>query len=228
MPKKRGIQRFMNKSKIGLFGGTFNPVHLGHLWAAEIVQKRISLEKVLFIPSYIPPHKETFNMASPLHRLQMVELACAPYPRFIPSSIEIEERGTSYSIYTLKKIKEFFPDALFFFILGIDAFLEIETWKDYEKLIQNCSFIVISRPGYDLDSARGVLVGKYKEKIIDLAGSNVSMEDTLSSFRIFLLPLDALNIASSEIRKRIRNGVSVKDMISDNVEEYIKKHKIYS
>ncbi len=140
--------------KIGIFGGTFNPIHSGHIKAAEVVQKLFALDTVLFIPSFIPPHKESEQIVSPGHRFKMVELAIENSAHFIASSLEIEERGTSYSILTLQKIRKIYPEALFFFILGIDAFLEIDTWKNHELVLEQCKFVVISRKSYDLDDAK--------------------------------------------------------------------------
>lgn len=217
----------MKRERIGLFGGTFNPIHLGHLRAAEIVQQKFDLDKVLFIPSYIPPHKESDEIASPFHRLRMVELACDSYPGFFPSYVEIEAKGTSYSIITLNKIRELFPEALIFFILGIDSFLEIETWKDYKKLINQCFFIVVSRPGYHLNEAREVFKGRYRDRIYEFTEPRRKDEEIFSSFRIFILPIDALNIASSDIRRKIREGNSVEGFVPETVEAYIREHKIY-
>ena len=217
----------MKKTRIGLFGGTFNPIHLGHLKAAELCLERVALDKILFIPSYIPPHKETVEVVSPFHRLKMVELACAPYSRFVPSSIEIEDRGTSYSIITLKKIEKKFPGAWIFFILGADAFLEIETWKDYETLLSRCFFIVISRPVYSLNNVFGVLKGKYREKMHELTESEEIEEQMLSNYRIFILSIAALDIAATDIRSRIKRGESVSHLLPGPVEEYIIKNNLY-
>jgi len=220
----------MEKTRIGIFGGTFNPIHSGHIRAAEIVQKRFPLDKVLFIPSYIPPHKESVDIASPMHRLKMVELACASYPRFIPSSIEIEAKEKSYLIITLEKIEKLYPEAWLFFILGIDAFLEIETWKEYEELLNRCFFIVVSRQGYRLKEAKDVLEELYRERMYEFSESDETgeiKEELFSSCQIFLLPIDSLNIASTEIRRRAKKGISVKGMVPEAVEVYIKEKKLY-
>lgn len=217
----------MKKERIGLFGGTFNPVHSGHLKAAEIVQKRFLLDKILFIPSYIPPHKDTADIASPSHRLKMVEIALRGYPHFIPCSIEIDAEETSYSIITINRIKKLYPKSWVFFILGIDAFLEVDTWKDYEQLLGQCFFVVMSRPGYLLDEAKKTLEGKYREKMCMLSKSESVKDEMLLSFRIFLLPIDALDIASTEIRGIIKRGNSIKGMVSDRVEAYIRENGLY-
>lgn len=196
----------MEKKRIGLFGGTFNPIHCGHVKAAESVQNIFFFDRILFIPSYLPPHKESVDVASAAHRLKMVELALASFDRFFPSSVEIDARGTSYSILTLNKIKEMFPQTEVFFLLGIDAFLEIETWKDYEDVLEQCSFVVMSRPGFRLSEAKDILTEKYK---------------------IYLLSINTLDISSSEVRERIRKNQSIEGLVPENVENYIKERRLY-
>jgi nicotinate-nucleotide adenylyltransferase len=209
-------------------GGTFNPIHLGHVQAARIVKDRCRLDRVLFIPSFIPPHKEDRDVASAGRRFEMVERAIAEEPGFEASAIEIEALGTSYSILTLDRIKELYPDAEVFFILGIDAFLEIATWKEYEKVLDRCSFIVISRPGYDLSEARKVLSGRLEERIRDLREEQEpEAASPEAGPAILLLEIEALDIASSEIRRRLRNGASIAGMVADPVREYIKEHGLY-
>ena len=211
----------MKEERIGLRGGTFNPVHLGHLRAAEEVLARIALDRVLFIPSYLPPHKQTSRMASPEDRFAMVELAVRSHPRLMASSLEIEARERSYSIITLNKVKTIFPDAQIFFILGVDAFLEIETWKSYREVLEQCRFIVISRPGFDLAAARRALPAEY-EGMFSEAGGGLP-----EPFRIFLLAIPALDISSTDIRRRIRHDQSIRGLVPESVEEYIRRKNLY-
>jgi nicotinate-nucleotide adenylyltransferase len=217
----------MKKERIGVFGGTFNPIHLGHVQAALEVQKTFLLDKVLIIPSFIPPHKGIPDIASPTCRLQMVKLAVASYPRFVPSAIEIEAKGKSYSILTLKKLKKQFPDAMMFFILGVDAFLEIDTWREHKKVLEQCHFIVISRPGYDLDEAIKLLGGNYEERMIHVSGSTKLRDFVQHPYKIFLLPINALDIASKDIRKKVKMGKSILGLVAESVLEYIHQHKLY-
>lgn len=217
----------MQKEQIGLFGGTFNPIHLGHLKAASIVRDRFKLDKVFFIPSYIPPHKKGSEVASPEHRLAMVQMALDEIPQFIPSSIEIDAGGESYSVITLGKIKKTYPHAQVFFILGIDAFLEIETWKEYQEVLKYCFFVIISRPGYSLPTAQEVLKGQFQEQMIHISVDMDISEDLLSRYKFFLFPLAALDISSTEIRRRVKAGESVAGMVSPQVEKYIKENKLY-
>jgi nicotinate-nucleotide adenylyltransferase len=120
--------------------------------------------------------------------------------------VEIDARGTSYSILTLNKIKEMFPQTEVFFLLGIDAFLEIETWKDYEDVLEQCSFVVMSRPGFRLSEAKDILTEKYK---------------------IYFLSINTLDISSSEVRERIRKNQSIEGLVQENVENYIKERRLY-
>ena len=217
----------MKKERTGLFGGTFNPIHSGHIRAAEIVQKRLSLEKILFIPSYIPPHKDSEEIASPSHRLRMVELALRPHSHFVASSIEVDAQEKSYSVITLGKIKKLYPNTQVFFILGIDAFLEIDTWKNYDKVLEQCFFAVISRPGFRLKEAKRTLKEIPGKDICELSESEILDDDKLLSYRIFLLQIDALDIASTDIRKRVKRGESIQTMVPDEVEAYIKENNLY-
>lgn len=217
----------MKKERIGVFGGTFNPIHKGHVKAALEVQKIFLLDRVLLIPSYIPPHKGIPDIAPPFDRLQMVERAVASYPQFIPSPVEIEARGKSYSILTLAKLKKLYPDALMFFILGVDAFLEMDTWRDYEKLLGQCHFIVISRPGYDLRDAKKILGGKYTKRMIQVSDSAKLDKMMHQGCKIFLLSIPALDIASKDIRIKVKKGKSIAGLVVESVEEYIRINKLY-
>jgi len=213
--------------KIGLFGGTFNPIHLGHIKAAEIVANKFSLDKLYFIPSYIPPHKESVQIASPRQRLRMVELAVEPFPHFYPSSIEIDAGGKSYSILTLKKIKAQYPEAKMLFLLGVDAFLEIETWRDYENVLEQCSFIIMSRPQFHLEGAHEVLSKKYSQRIVDLSGNKAPIYIEDSANLIYLVPIQALDISSTEVRERANRNQSIEDLVPESVEHYIKEKGLY-
>jgi len=217
----------MQKKRIGIFGGTFNPIHLGHLHAAETVKEKYCLDKVLFIPSYIPPHKDTDEVAAADFRLDMVRLTVADHPGFEPSSIEIEAGGKSYSINTLAKVKHIYPQAEIFFILGIDAFIEIDTWRDYKNVLKQCCFIVISRPGYSLHAEIQELPEEIKLRICD--GSDMELENLVKTTQcsIFLFPMDSMDIASTEIRRRVGQGETIINMASAEVIKYIKENKLY-
>ena len=215
------------RERIGLFGGTFNPIHNGHLRAAADVQAAFRFDRVLFVPSYIPPHKESAPVASAADRFRMVELACLGHPGFEASSIEVEARETSYSILTLSRIKGLYPGALVFFILGVDAFLEIGTWREYERVLRECLFVVTGRPGFDLESAAGVLGGRLSGRIYRVAEGESPDESLFSRFGVFLLPIKPLDISSTDIRRRVREGLSIAGLVPPAVEAYIHRHGLY-
>ncbi len=217
----------MPKDRVGLLGGTFNPVHNGHLHAAEEVRRRAGLQRILFIPSYIPPHKQSAEIAPPEDRFAMVRLAVKDQPAFEASPLEIDARETSYSIITLDKVKALHGESRVFFILGIDAFAEIQTWRSYRELVAQCQFIVMSRPGYGLHGARRALPGEFAGAFLDLPETRPFGDDLADRYRIFLVPIDALDISSTDIRRRVRLGQPVSGLVPEAVEFYIKKKKLY-
>ena len=216
------------KERIGLFGGTFDPIHMGHVRAAEEVRSVFRLDRVLFIPSHLPPHKHGGTGASPADRLRMVELACEGQPGFIASPIEIEAGGKSFSYLTLAAIRERHPGAAAFFILGVDAFLEIGTWREHERVLGECRFIVTARPGFDLDSALDVLGGRLRADMCRVEAGGPAPGPRLDRCRVFLLPITALDVSSTDIRDRVRKGRSLAGLVPPAVEAYIKENQLYA
>lgn len=192
--------------RIGVLGGTFNPVHYGHLAAAAEAAREFDLDKVIFVPSYLPPHKDDSDIAPSQGRFRMCLLATQTQPSFSVSSLELERGGKSYSIETVKELLHIYGrDTRLYFIIGVDAILEISTWKDKGKLFQLCEFIVVSRPGFRAEGIdKGIL--QY----------------------LHLIKVPALDISSTEIRCRVREGKNIKYLLPEKVEEYIYKHKLYS
>lgn len=212
---------------IGLFGGTFDPVHCGHLKAASEVRRRAKLGRILFIPSYQPPHKAGRGAAPPADRLRMVELAVRRRAGCEVSPIEVEAGGKSYSIRTLRRIRALHPRARVFFILGIDAFLDIGTWHQYEKVLAGSLFLVTARPGFDLERARGVLDGRLRDMIGPLAGAGPLDDRLPPRRRILLVPIRAVDVSSTEVRERARRGLSLAGLVPPAVEAYIREHQLY-
>jgi nicotinate-nucleotide adenylyltransferase len=216
------------RERIGLLGGTFNPIHLGHLQAAEEVRAAFRLAKILFIPSYIPPHKASAGVASAADRLRMVELACEGHEGFVPSPLEVDAREKSYSVLTLAKVRELFPEARIFFIVGADTFLEIGTWREYDRVLAECLFIVTTRPGFRLEAAAEVLGGQLRERIYRVRDGERPDEALFSRFGIFLVSIKALEISSTDIRERVRRGGGFEALVPDSVAAYIRDHQLYA
>ena len=215
------------KERVGLFGGTFNPIHLGHLQAAADVRAAFGLDRVLFVPSYIPPHKASVDVASAADRFRMVELACLGHEGFVASALEVEAREKSYSILTLTRVKTLHPEAWVFFILGVDAFLEIGTWREYERVLEECLFIVTDRPGFELESAAGVLGGRLRGRVCRVPEGGPVDETLIPRFRVFLLPIKALDVSSTDVRARVRRGERLDGLVPAPVAEYIRERHLY-
>jgi nicotinate-nucleotide adenylyltransferase len=220
-----GKARSDNESmRIGILGGTYNPIHFGHLRAAEEIRKAFDLEKIIFIPSARPPHKEK-EVIYPSHRFAMVNLAIEKNPYFFSSDVELKRQDKSYSIETINHFRQKYGKAEFFLILGTDAFLEIETWKNYKNLFSLCNFIVISRPGYGKRSGKDLLPAEIsrdfsydrkKKRYIYRGG-----------FSTYFQKITLLDISSKKIRKYIREGKSIKYLLPEKVREYIAEHRLY-
>lgn len=214
-------------SRVGLFGGTFNPIHNGHLKVAELALSCFPLSHIFFIPSYLPPHKESQDLAPAEHRLKMVELACRHDDRFQVSDIEARMPQPSYSIITLRKLKEIYPDDFFLFIVGVDAFLEIDTWKDFSQLFEECSFIVVRRPGFDLELLKPKIAGLQEKGVAAKIANFSDGQDKFLCGQVYVLDAATPDISSSEVRRRRRLGLPIRDLVPEEVAEYIERYNLY-
>jgi nicotinate-nucleotide adenylyltransferase len=216
--------------RIGVFGGTFNPLHYGHLRAAEEVREMLSLERVLFIPSGNPPLK-TEDIAEAAQRFGMVSLAVKDNPLFDALDIECASPGKSYTVNTVEALRERYPDASLFFILGIDAFLDIVNWWQPERLVSLVNFAVISRPGgtfADLASSPYLQVDEGLLRQLD-EGETERIQLPLTSGReAALMRITSMDISSTGIRGRIKAGRSVKYLLPEEVQSFIISHKLYN
>jgi nicotinate-nucleotide adenylyltransferase len=215
--------------KIGIFGGTFNPIHYGHLRAAEEVREKFDLAKIIFIPSKNPPLK-TNDLLDSEHRYKMTELALSGNGFFEVSDIEFKRAGKSFTVQTLEELRTEFRGIDLYFILGIDAFLEIPTWWQPDRLMSLVDFIIIARPSFrfadlfsspHIDASRDDLEKLDKEEI-ELHST------TLKSKRVAMaLKIPLMDISATEIRRRIRTGKSIKYLLPESVESYIIANKLY-
>lgn len=198
-------------TRIGVLGGTFDPIHYGHLFIAEEARVRIPLERVLFVPAAQPPHKAESTVTAPEHhRLRMVELAIASNPCFEISTVDMHRPGPHYSIDMIALLQEEYgPQAEFYFIMGLDSLAGILTWHEPARLLELCRLAVGSRQGYgaDLQALEAVLPGV--------------------SARTLLLDTPELEISSTDIERRIKAGLPIKYLVPEAVEEYIHAHRLY-
>jgi nicotinate-nucleotide adenylyltransferase len=186
--------------KIGILGGTFDPIHYGHLILGEQVLGQLGLDKVIFVPTYLPPHKSEKGILSAKHRLKMIELAVKWNKHFVVSDIEMRRKGKSYTVDTLRAIKSKFSGARLFFICGSDLVKEIPTWKNVDEIYSLAKFVLAKRPGF---------------------GRRLSGENFLK------IDVAQVDISSSLIRGLVRQGRSVRYLTPGAVVDYIAKHKLY-
>lgn len=208
--------------RLGIFGGTFNPIHFGHLRAAEEVRLAVGLDEVLFVPSHIPPHKELAGGSTAMQRLETVKLAIGGNPHFRLSPFEVEQGGSSYSIRTIEHVRATCGITPYF-ILGRDAFNEISTWHRAEELFGLANFVATSRPGSPAVVLGDVLGGLAANFRADGAGYVHT-----SGNRILFTEVTALDISSSLVRELCRSGRSITYLVPREVEEYIKKEGMYA
>lgn len=212
-------------TRLGIFGGTFDPIHFAHLRCAEEAREALSLDQVLFVPSASPPHKSG-TVASGVDRLAMVRRAIAGHPCFRASSIELDRPGRSYSIDTLRLLRQRFPEPTkFVFLLGLDAFREIGTWKDYTELFALTDLAVLSRPPHRLTSPRTLLPVAARRQFC--YGSSRRMLVHTSGNRIVFLDVTALDISASDVRQRARRGHSIRYLVPSSVASYLERRRLY-
>ena len=189
---------------IGIFGGTFDPPHVGHLIVAESVQERLALEMILFMPAYLPPHKEDGAFASPGHRLRMLELAVAENPHFRSSDVEIRRRGKSYTIDTLRMLRDRYPADELFLIIGLDNLRIFPTWKEPGEVLKTSSVVVIDRPGVERSGIDNEFVKQVR-----------------------FVQVPTIEISATDLRRRIREGKTIRYLVPESVRSYIEDNKLY-
>lgn len=198
------------KRKVGIMGGSFDPIHIGHLAVANEVLNIYELDEIIFVPTGDPPHKEGLR-ADACHRLMMVTMAVLSNDRFSVSDIEIKSSGKSYTLNTLTELHKIYKNTEFYFITGTDAVIDLPNWHEPGEVLKLCRFIAATRPGIILEE-----VGIKIKGIMEAYGGNIE-----------ILKVPMLQISSTDIRERFRTGVSAKYLIPECVEQYIIKNGLY-
>jgi nicotinate-nucleotide adenylyltransferase len=193
-----------NKKMLGVLGGTFDPIHMGHLVLTEQVREKFQLERVIFIPSASPPHKTEQKLSLAEDRFEMTKLALEGSPFFFVSDIELKREGLSYTVETLRELKELYKDSEIYFLTGSDVLNEITTWKDPEEIYKLAKIVIGVRPGFDKFDPENHFAKK--SIIINITG---------------------IDISSTQIREKVRKGESIKYLVPSKVEEYIRKRNLY-
>ncbi|MDH4188292.1 MAG: nicotinate-nucleotide adenylyltransferase [Nitrospira sp.] len=217
--------------RLGLLGGSFNPIHNGHLAIARQTREALGLDRVLLIPTGQPPHKQSNGMAATEDRYEMVRLAIDSDPSLEISDLEITRPGKSYTIDTIRLVQEKYGEQTqLFFLIGLDAFLDFPSWRDPQLLLTLCHFVVLSRPGLAfraLSSIRLLPAIPYPS-LADLDEGRISkIEAPLGTHGLICLKLPPHPISASDIRSRIRQGLPVANLLPPSVESYILHHHLY-
>ena len=201
-----------NSKRILLYGGSFDPIHNGHIHIAREVYDKLEVDKVIFLPAGIPPHKRDKEMTPPMQRLEMVKLALEFEPVFDVSDYEVTLDGPSFTVHTLRFFRSQFTGCQLFWLIGGDSFSQLAKWYKPEQIIDICTVVTVKRPGYELDTEplKAKLSGEQIDKLLS---------------HVIDIPLT--DESSTEVRKRVAAGKSVDDMVPKSVAEYVKKNKLY-
>ena len=211
--------------KTGILGGTFNPIHLAHLRIAEEVQQSCELDRVLFVPAAEPPHKDVAGHVTFAHRLAMVEAAIRNYPKFQASDLEVRRRGKSFSVDTLEILRDEDPRGERYFIIGLDSYRDIASWKDFSRLFSLSHLVVLTRPGVLVSNPLAPLpVAIHKDFCYDEQAGKIQHK---SGNSLIFLKETYLDISSTKIRSMLGNGQSVRHLVPPAVADYIKEHNLY-
>lgn len=223
--------------RIGVIGGTFDPIHLGHLRAAEEIYWAFELDRIIFVPAARPPHKKDDEIeVSPMQRYEMVSLATGDVPYFSVSPIEVNRPGCSYSVETLREFRKLYGEgSAIYFIMGVDAFQELATWKDAKEVLSLAQVIVAARPGWRLDeversmtSAQRQLLGEPRCKYLKISEITPQVARRRYEPRLVLLvEMVSLDISSSEIRQLVKEGKSIRYLVTDTVAAYVAENRLY-
>jgi len=217
--------------RLGLLGGSFNPVHNCHLAIARQTREALGLDQILFVPTNHPPHKQNGNLAPAQDRYEMVRLTIASDPTLAISDVEIRRPGKSYSIDTIRLLQqEYAAQTQLYFLIGLDAFLDFPSWREPLALLELCPFVVLSRPGLSFRSLSTValLPPIPQSSLADLDAGRISqLEVPLGKQRLTCLQLPPCTVSASDIRARIRRGLPVANLLPPIVESYILQHYLY-
>ncbi len=199
--------------RIGIYGGSFNPIHFGHLLLAEVCREQAKLDEVWFMPASMSPHKQNVAMTSGRERLEMVELAISGHPQFRASRLEIDRGGVSYTVETLQALRETNSEHEFFLLMGADSLRDFGTWREPQAICQVALPLVVARGGEPAPSA---------QHLVEILGEKIT-----AAIEASIVPMPLIELSSRELRERIARGESIRYRVPRAVEQYIREHQLY-
>jgi nicotinate-nucleotide adenylyltransferase len=210
---------------IGVYGGTFDPIHNGHLEVARAIAEHFRLDRLLIIPAHSPPHKDPASISDAYHRYAMAVLATMNEPKLMVSTIELDMPERPYTFETVERLRELYGrETKQFLVIGADSFAEINTWREPERLLSSTNLIVAARPGVEMRGAH--LPARFRPRVRDLRELD-RLEQEEEGYFIYLTGYVASDISSTEIRRRARRGEPVGEMVPPPVAGYIEKYRLY-
>jgi nicotinate-nucleotide adenylyltransferase len=223
----------MKWQRIGVYGGTFDPVHRGHLSVARAVRENFNLDELLFVPAFVPPHKRGREISLPQHRYAMLALATRHEPQMRISTIELDAPARPYTVETMASLQTQYADADLFFVMGMDSFREVTLWRDYETLLTTYGIIVAARPSQDNryendDEAVGKhLAPALQSRVVDLRGGQRPTNEQLATPQIFVTDYVAVDVSATAIRAAVEEGQGIEALVPSAVAAYVQKYSLY-
>jgi len=219
--------------RVGVYGGTFDPLHEGHLRIALALITAFNLDRMLLVPAAVPPHKRGASITSPYHRMAMLALATADLPRVSVLPIELESPDRPYTIETLGRIRQETPESRIFFVMGSDSFRDVTMWREFRRILTEYDVIVATRPGYP--AGRGTtreemishLPAEIQLRVVDLRGRLRPATEMTNQQRIFLTDYVTVDIAATDVRRAAAEGRSLAGVVPPRVADYISKYRLY-
>ncbi|HZB45837.1 MAG TPA: nicotinate-nucleotide adenylyltransferase [Pyrinomonadaceae bacterium] len=218
------------RRRIALYGGTFDPVHVGHTALARRLLEQFSLDEVLFIPAHVAPHKRDREVSPALHRYAMLALATQGEERFRVSTVELDAPESPYTVGTLERfVATTGREARLFFVMGADSWQEITTWREWERVLTLTDIVVVTRPGYEVGTSH--VTPSIRERVVDLRRGRGSFEEALKEeaggTRIYLSDAVVMDVSATGVRRAARDGAELGGMVAPPVAEYIRKYGLY-
>lgn len=217
----------MSRRRIGIYGGTFDPIHNGHVEIARAIVRNFGLDRLLVIPAYCPPHKNRSAVSDAYHRYAMAVMATEDDSCIIVSTVELEAPERPYTFETLERLRGIYGmDARLFFIMGADSFVEFATWREPDRILASADVVVAARTGSEIDVSR--LPDRFKARLIELGERHYnSNEENERNGHIYLTSYVREDVSSTDIRKRVREGEDIGSMVPSRVADYIEKYELY-
>ncbi len=210
-----------------MYGGTFDPVHNGHVEIAHALISAFGFERLLFVPAFVPPHKRGREISSAYHRVAMLALATVDEPKILVSTIELEMPTRPYTVETLARLESMDESSQLFFVMGADSFGDIASWREHETLLTSYSIVVAMRPGYGYHDPAAHLSPEIRARVVDLRGKRSPGSDVLGVPHVFLTDYVLADISATRVRELMTAGEDATKYVPPSVAKYAEKHRLY-